>query len=131
MTRKWLFRLLFPLGVLATVGPCILAIVVIGPFLLDTGTYPTPPQLTVQNDTNQDVWIDIANSQHYPILFLPHRTFTADVHLRPHTQFTTLSIDQPFPRRCSWSEVHAHQPLVIADDGAHCQDVGATPASSN
>ncbi len=125
-----MLRLFVPLGVLITVGPCVVVIGLVALDAISVATYPTPLQLTVRNDTDEDVTIEIENTWDGRVAFPPRRTISIDVHRRPHLQFTTLSIDRPFPKRCSWSDVHDHQPLVIADDGAHCQNIGGTPQAN-
>ncbi len=94
---------------------------------ISVATYPTPPKLTVRNDTNRDVLITVLNAQGGAQRFFPHRTYTAEFHPYPGTKLTTVYVDGPVPRVCLWSEVQAHQPLVIADDGARCQLAGVSP----
>jgi hypothetical protein len=121
--RKWALPVLLGVGCVPFVG--LLGLATFN--AVSVSTYPTPPSLTVRNDTDRDVSITVGNAQGYGANFPPHRTYTAEFHPYPGTKLTTVQIDGPVPRICLWSDVHAHQPLVITSDGANCQEVSSSP----
>lgn len=115
------------MGVLVLAGTCLPFAAYVAIEAISSNTSPAVGHLKVRNDTDRDVYIYVADAWEAAASMPPHRTITLELHPRDGLKFTTITIDGPVHRVCLWSDVQTHQPLVIDEDGAHCQDAGNTP----